>query len=268
MRTSTPWFSFASIAFGQQVQRPMNRHMNRHMNQSAKVVLVVDDEPKIRRFLHTGLELAGFKVLEAENAAGALRMAASGSPDLIILDLSLPDLHGFEVVERLRASSSAPIIILSVVAKNDEKVRLLQAGADDYVVKPFDMAELIARGEAALRRHFKATAANPIVIAGHLKVDLVARRVEVKHTPIELTNNEYHLLHILAKYLGLVVPYDHLLKEIWPDNQRYTLQYLRVLVRKLRERIEDDPDQPRLLLNESGVGYRLKAPSDDDGAVD
>jgi two-component system, OmpR family, KDP operon response regulator KdpE len=232
------------------------------MNQPAKVVLVVDDEPKIRRFLHAGYELGGFQVLEAENAATALRVAASAAPDLIILDLSLPDLHGLEVVERLRSSSSAPIIILSVVARNDEKVRLLQAGADDYVVKPFDMGELLARSEAALRRHFKASATNPIVVAGPLKVDLVSRRVEVKNNPIELTNNEYHLLHILAKYLGLVVPYDHLLREIWPDNQRYTLQYLRVLVRKLRERIEDDPDQPRLLLNESGVGYRLMTPLD------
>ena len=237
------------------------------MNQPAKVVLVVDDEPKIRRFLHAGFELGGFRVLEAENAAGALRIAASGSPDLIILDLSLPDLHGFEVVERLRSSSDAPIIILSVVARSDEKVRLLQAGADDYVVKPFDMAELIARSEAALRRHFKAAAMNPIVVAGPLKVDLVSRRVEVKHDPIELTNNEFHLLHILAKHLGLIVPYDLLLKEIWPDNQRYTIQYLRVLVRKLREKIEDDADQPQLLLNESGVGYRLKAPVED-GAED
>jgi two-component system, OmpR family, KDP operon response regulator KdpE len=237
------------------------------MNQPAKLVLVVDDEPKIRRFLHTGYELGGFRVLEAENAAGGLRIAASAAPDLIVLDLSLPDLHGLEVLERLRSSSDAPIIILSVVAGKDEKVRLLQAGADDYVVKPFDMAELLARSEAALRRHFKAATMNPIVMAGPLKVDLVSRRVEVKHNAIELTNNEYHLLHILAKYLGLVVPYDLLLREIWPDNQRYTIQYLRVLIRKLREKIEDDPDQPRLLLNESGVGYRLKAPPDD-GAAD
>ena len=124
------------------------------------------------------------------------------------------------------------------------------------------MPELIARSEAALRRHFKVATRNPIVVAGPLKVDLVSRRADLDSKQIELTKNEYHLLHILAMHLGLVVPYDLLLKEIWPDNQRYTLQYLRVLIRQLREKIEADPDQPHLLINESGVGYRLKAPSE------
>jgi two-component system, OmpR family, KDP operon response regulator KdpE len=227
------------------------------------VVLLVDDEPKIRRFLRAGFEMKDFTVLEAENAAAALRTAASTSPDLIILDLSLPDLHGLEVVERLRSSSSVPIIVLSVSASKDEMVRLLEAGADDYLVKPFSMPELIARSQATLRRHFKVATRNPIVIAGSLKVDLVSRKVELDHNEIDLTKNEYHLLHILASHAGLVVPYDLLLREIWPDNQRFTLQYLRVLIRQLRQKIEANPDQPRLVMNELGVGYRLMLPSEE-----
>ena len=232
------------------------------MSQPSSVVLLVDDEPKIRRFLRAGFEMKGFEVLEADNAAAALRLAASGSPDLIVLDLSLPDLHGLDVLERVRSSSNVPIIILSVTSSKEETIKLLEAGADDYLVKPFSMPELIARSEAALRRHFKVATRNPIVVAGPLKVDLVSRRVDLDSKQIELTKNEYHLLHLLAMHLGLVVPYDLLLKEIWPDNQRYTLQYLRVLIRQLREKIEADPDQPHLLINESGVGYRLKAPSE------
>ena len=231
------------------------------------VVLVVDDEPKIRRFLRAGFEMRDFKVLEAENATTALRTATSNLPDLIILDLSLPDGSGYDVLQRIRAGSNVPIIILSVVSSKEETVRLLQAGADDFVVKPFSMPELIARSEAAMRRHFKVATRNPIVFAGPLKVDLVSRSVELDHIEVALTKNEYHLLHILASHLGLVVPYDLLLKGIWPDNQRFTLQYLRVLIRQLREKIEADANQPRLVLNESGVGYRLVAPQEDSSEV-
>jgi two-component system KDP operon response regulator KdpE len=133
------------------------------MSQPSSVVLLVDDEPKIRRFLRAGFEMKGFEVLEADNAAGALRLAASGSPDLIVLDLSLPDLHGLDVLERVRSSSNVPIIILSVTSSKEETIKLLEAGADDYLVKPFSMPELIARSEAALRRHFKVATRNPIV---------------------------------------------------------------------------------------------------------
>jgi len=134
------------------------------------MVLLIDDEPKIRRFLRAGFELTSFAVLEAENATEALKLATFSSPDLIVLDLALPDLHGAEVLERIRAWSNVPIIILSVAAGEDEKVRLLQAGADDYVVKPFGMAELLARSEAALRRYFKSATENPVVVAGPLSV--------------------------------------------------------------------------------------------------
>src|ERR1700686_4255223 len=138
------------------------------MNKSGNLVLLIDDEPKMRRFLRAGFELQGYSVLEAENAADGLKAATFSAPDLIILDLALPDLHGAEVLERLRSWSNVPVIILSVVASENEKIRLLQAGADDYVVKPFGMAEFLARSEAALRRYFKSATENPVVTAGPL----------------------------------------------------------------------------------------------------
>jgi two-component system KDP operon response regulator KdpE len=228
------------------------------MNKPANVVLLIDDEPKIRRFLRAGFELNGYAVLEAENAAEALKAATFSTPDLIVLDLNLPDLHGAEVLDRLRSWSNVPIIVLSVVSAEDEKVRLLQAGADDYVVKPFGMAELLARSEAALRRYFKTATENPVVVAGPLSIDLVSRLVMLEKNPVRLTRKEYRLLHVLAVHVGLVVTHDQLLKEIWTGNQRDNIQYLRILVRKLRQKIEADPNHPRLLITESGVGYRLQ----------
>src|SRR6195256_426947 len=229
------------------------------MNKPSNLVLLIEDEPKIRRFLRAGYEIHGFSVLEAENAADGLKAATFNAPDLVILDLALPDLHGTEVLERLRSWSNVPVIVLSVVSDENEKVRLLQAGADDYVVKPFGMAELLARSEAALRRYFKSVTENPIVVAGPLSVDLVGRTVSLNSSQIRLTRKEYRLLHILATHVGLVVTHDQLLREIWSGNQRDNIQYLRILVRKLRQKIETDPNDPRLLVTESGVGYRLQA---------
>src|ERR1700681_2289600 len=157
------------------------------MNKPSNVVLLIEDEPKIRRFLRAGFEIHGFSVLEAESAADGLKTATFNSPDLIVLDLALPDLHGTEVLERLRSWSNVPVIILSVVSNENEKVRLLQSGADDYVVKPFGMADLLARSEAALRRYFKSATENPVVVAGPLSIDLVSRTVSVDNTQIRLT---------------------------------------------------------------------------------
>jgi two-component system, OmpR family, KDP operon response regulator KdpE len=229
------------------------------MNKPSNLVLLIEDEPKIRRFLRAGFEIHGFSVLEAENAADGLKAATFNALDLVILDLALPDLHGTEVLERLRSWSNVPVIVLSVMSDENEKVRLLQAGADDYVVKPFGMAELLARSEAALRRYFKSATENPVVVAGPLSVDLVGRTVSLNKSQIKLTRKEYRLLHILATHVGLVVTHDQLLREIWSGNQRDNIQYLRILVRKLRQKIETDPNDPRLLVTESGVGYRLQA---------
>ena len=228
------------------------------MSKPSNLVLLIDDEPKIRRFLRAGFEIHGFSVVEAENATEGLKVATFNSPDLVILDLNLPDLHGSEALERLRSWSNVPVIVLSVESNEDEKVRLLQSGADDYVVKPFGMAELLARSDAALRRYFKSATENPVVVVGPLAVDLATRTVSLNNTRIKLTRKEYRLLHILAMHVGLVVTHDQLLKEIWTGNQRDNIQYLRILVRKLRQKIEADPNQPRLLITESGVGYRLE----------
>src|SRR3981189_2739022 len=223
------------------------------MNKPCNVVLLIDDEPKIRRFLRAGFELHGFSVIEAESAEEGLKAATFNAPDLVILDLALPDLHGTEVLERLRSWSNVPVIVLSVMSDENEKVRLLQAGADDYVIKPFGMAELLARSEAALRRYFKSATENPGVVAGGLSVDLVGRTVSLNKSQIRLTRKEYRLLHILATHVGLVVTHDQLLKEIWSGNQRDKIQYLRILVRNLRQKSETDPNHPRLLVTMLGI---------------
>jgi two-component system, OmpR family, KDP operon response regulator KdpE len=229
------------------------------MNKPSNVALLIDDEPKIRRLLRAGFELHGFSVIEAESAADGLKAATFSTPDIVILELALPDLHGTEVLERLRSWSNVPVIVLSIVPSEDEKVRLLRAGADDYVVKPFGMAELLARSEAVLRRYFKTATENPVVTAGPLSIDLVGRTVSLNDNQIRLTRKEYRLLCILATHVGLVVTHDQLLKGIWSGNQGENIQYLRILVRKLRQKIETDPNRPRLLVTESGVGYRLQA---------
>jgi len=228
------------------------------MAKPINTVLVIDDEPQIRRFLRAGFELHGFSVREAENANEGLKTATLYPPDLIILDLNLPDIEGSEVLERLRSWSNVPVIVLSVESDEEEKVRLLKLGADDYVVKPFGIAELLARGDAALRRYFKSKTEDPVVVAGPLSVDLVGRAVSVNKTRIQLTRKEYRLLHVLATHVGLVVTHQQLLKEIWGSNQMHNIQYLRILVRKLRQKIETDPNDPRILITESGVGYRLE----------
>jgi len=230
------------------------------MNKPTNLVLLIDDEPKIRRFIRAGFELhGGFTVQEAEDAAEGLHAATFNSPDLIILDLALPDRRGTEVLELVRSWSNVPIIVLSVEANEEQKVRLLEAGADDYVVKPFGMAELIARSHAALRRYFKSASENPVVIAGPLSIDLVNRTVLLNNNQIKLTRKQYRLLHVLATHLGLVVTHDQLLNDIWSGSVRKNIQYLRILVRDLRQIIEPDPNQPRLLITESGVGYRLQS---------
>lgn len=234
------------------------------MSEPSNLVLLIDDEPRIRRFICAGFELyGGFTVREATNAAEGLHAATFNSPDLIILDLSLPDRPGTEVLDLIRSWSNVPIIVLSTEANEEEKVRLLDAGADDYVVKPFGIAELIARGRAALRRYFKSAKENPVVTAGPLSIDLVNRTVLLNDKRVKLTRKEYRLLHVLATHLGLVVTHDQLLDEIWSDSVRKNIQYLRILVRDLRLIIEPDPNRPRLLVTESGVGYRLQSRVED-----
>lgn len=230
------------------------------MSESTNLVLLIDNGPKTRRFIRAGFDLyGGFTVQEATNAAEGLHAATFNAPDLIILDLSLPDRPGSEVLDLIRSWSNVPIIVLSAETNEEEKVRLLEAGADDYVLKPFGIAELIARSRAALRRYFKSSKENPVVVAGPLSIDLVNRTVLLNNNQIKLTRKQYRLLQVLATHLGLVVTHDQLLDDIWSGSVRKNIQYLRVLVRDLRQVIEPDPDRPRLLITESGVGYRLQS---------
>ncbi len=228
----------------------------------APTVLIIDDEPQIRRFLRAGFDLEHFSVIEAESGEAGLRAATLRHPDLIVLDLNLPDLDGADILERIRAWSTVPIIVLSVRASDDDKVRLLEAGADDYVVKPFSMAELLARARTALRRQARGAGGEPVVKIGHLAIDLSSRAVFVEGTRVTLSPKEYRLLQVLAQHAGNVVTHNILLKEVWGARQMNNAHYLRILVRKLRRKIELDPKQPRILMSELGVGYRLVSGAD------
>src|ERR1700760_427599 len=230
------------------------------MSEPAPIVLVVDDEIQIRRFLRTGFELNGFVVHEAGTGAEAIRSATLRPIDIVIADLGLPDMDGAEVVERIRSWSSVPIIVLSVRSSEAQKVHLLELGADDYVVKPFGMAELLARVRVALRRQSRAASGEPTVRVGPLTIDLAARAVLLNGTRLTLTPKEYRLLQVLAQHAGNVVTHQHLLKEVWGNSHIDDTHYLRIFVRKLRRKIEADPTQPRILLTELGIGYRIVSP--------
>jgi two-component system KDP operon response regulator KdpE len=223
-------------------------------------ILVVDDEPQIRRFLRLGLEGHGYAVHEATTAEAALRAAAAAPPELVVLDLGLPDREGFAVLERLREWSRAPVIVLSVRSREAEKVRALELGADDYVVKPFGMPELLARVRAALRRAADTAEPVPEFRVGGLEVDLVRRLVRVEGAEVRLSPKQYRLLQILVAHAGKVVTHRQLLGAIWGAAHADDVQYLRVFVKKLRARIEADPARPAYLLTELGVGYRLRTP--------
>lgn len=227
------------------------------MTKNNPAVLVVDDEAQIRRFLRAGFEMDGFSVQDAENGNDGIRNATMRPPDLVILDLALPDIDGSEVLSRLRSWSNVPVIVLSVRSSEDEKVRLLQLGADDYVVKPFGMAELLARSHAAIRRHTRNQSGDPVVNLGRLSIDMANRAVFLDGERLSLTRKEFRLLQILAQHAGNVVTHGHLLSEVWGVGHDQDSHYLRIFVRKLRQKIEIDPTQPKLLLTELGVGYRL-----------
>jgi two-component system KDP operon response regulator KdpE len=220
-------------------------------------ILIVDDEPQILRFLRAGLPPHGYECLEAGNGSQAIKVFSTMRPDAIILDLGLPDQDGFAVIKAVRAIALTPIIVLSARSDVDGKVRALEMGADDYLTKPFDMAELLARLRAALRHGLQAVGEAPIFRTGSLAVDLVNRRVTLGGNEIHLTPKEYNLLRFLAAHAGKVVTHQQLLNEVWGPAHVEDVQYLRVLMRQLRQKIEPGVSTPQLLINEPGVGYRL-----------
>jgi two-component system KDP operon response regulator KdpE len=222
-------------------------------------VLVIDDEPPIRKLLRVGLSAHGYQIMEASSGKMALELLGEQRPDLIVLDLGLPDMQGHELLRTMRArNDSVPIVVLS--SRDDEagKVQALDSGADDYVTKPFGMDELLARMRAALRHQLQTHGERPIFRVGDLSVDLVRRIVKVGDREVKLSPKEYELLRMLVQHAGKVLTHKFLLSQLWSDLT--DAQYLRVYVRQLRQKIEADPERPHYILTETGIGYRLRAP--------
>ncbi|MCA2206733.1 response regulator [Nocardia rosealba] len=221
-------------------------------------VLVVDDEPQIVRALRINLSVRGYEVFTAGNGAAALRVAAEKQPHVVILDLGLPDLDGIEVLAGLRGWTSAPVIVLSARTDSADKVEALDAGADDYVTKPFGMDELLARLRAAVRRGAGAAdEAEPVVVTDSFTVDLATKQVTKNGTPVHLTPTEWGMLEMLVRHRGKLVGRKELLREVWGPAYATETHYLRVYLAQLRRKLEDDPAHPRHLLTEPGMGYRF-----------
>jgi two-component system KDP operon response regulator KdpE len=222
-------------------------------------ILVVDDEPEIRRALRTGLGYHGFDVRAVATGEEGLKQVVSWRPDVVLLDLGLPGVDGFEVLRRMQAQGRAAVIVVSVMPGERDKVRALDAGADDYVVKPFGMEELLARIRAVLRRQAAIPSGEPVIRAGDLELDLARRSVTAGGRPVSLTPTEYEVLRYLALNAGKPVTHTTLLRQVWGEyavGDRYNTRYV---VGQLRRKLGDDPSRPRYIVSEPGVGYRLEA---------
>jgi two-component system KDP operon response regulator KdpE len=224
-------------------------------NKSARI-MIIDDEPQMRRLLQVALTAHGYEIREAETGRAGIDQTAVFHPDLIVLDLSLPDLDGIEVIKQLREWTQTPVIILSVREQEGDKIAALDAGADDYVTKPFSMGELLARIRTALR-HAAGAGDEPVLTFGGLVIDLTRRYVAVDGRDVKLTPTEYELLRILAVNAGKVLTHRQLMRTVWGPSYEQETNYLRVYIRQLRQKIEPDPARPRHIITEPGVGYRL-----------
>lgn len=229
------------------------------MSSPGPTVLLVDDEVQMRRFLRASLGASGFRLIEASSATEALSLAASHNPELILLDLGLPDEDGVSLTRKLREWSRTPIIVISARGPEASKVEALDAGADDYLTKPFGVNELLARMRVALRHAAQAGGApSPVFEVGPLQLDLARREVKLGGQEVHLTPLEYRLLSLLAQHAGKVLTHGHILKEVWGPGHAEQTHYLRVYMAQLRRKLEADPARPKLLITEPGVGYRLK----------
>ncbi len=222
------------------------------------LVLLVEDEPQMRRFLRATLTSHGFRLVEAESAKEGVMQATSHNPEIILLDLGLPDRDGLELTRELRTWTNTPIIVISARGREDDKVEALDAGADDYLTKPFGVNELLARIRVALRHTRETAPGEPTLAAGPLKVDLQKRIVTVQGEEVHLTPLEYRLVVLLLKHRGKVLTHRQILKEVWGPTYAGQTHYLRVYMAQLRRKLEPDPAQPKLVITEPGVGYRLR----------
>ncbi|MCU1233886.1 MAG: winged helix family two component transcriptional regulator [Candidatus Solibacter sp.] len=220
-------------------------------------ILIIEDDPQIRRFLRATLTAEGYLYYEAVTAADGLNQVDARRPDLILLDLGLPDRDGLEVIRRVRESSQMPIVVLSARGEEKDKIAALDLGADDYVAKPFGVGELLARIRAALRRSSAVTADGTVLHFGRIEIDLEKRVVKVAGEEVHLTPNEYRLLQVFLRYPGKVLTQRQLLNEVWGPNHLDQAQYLRVYIAQLRRKLEADPARPKHLQTEPGIGYRL-----------
>jgi len=227
------------------------------MSASGLKVLVIDDEPQIRKFLRIGLESQGHEVIAAADASEGIARCAESAPALVVLDLGLPDREGFDVIREVRGWSRVPILVLSVRADEEQKVLALDLGANDFVTKPFGMAELLARVRALLRDHTRDDPESAVYRAGPLTVDLGSREVRLGGELLKLSRREFELLRMLVAHAGRVLTHKQLLRELWGPAHEQDTQYLRVYVGQLRGKLGDDPTHPRFIATEPGVGYRL-----------
>jgi two-component system, OmpR family, KDP operon response regulator KdpE len=226
---------------------------------AAPSILVVEDEPDIRRFVTTTLAAEGYRIVEAETGERGAIQAGTHKPDLAIVDLGLPDIDGVEVIRRIRAWSPMPIVVLSARAREQAKIEALDAGADDYVTKPFGVGELLARVRVALRHRARSPSGSGVLAFGAITLDLQARRVARGGAEVHLTPIEFRLLACLVQHLGMVVTHRQLLREVWGPSHVEHTHYLRIYMKQLRDKLEDDPIRPRHLRTETGIGYRLVA---------
>ena len=224
-------------------------------------LLVIDDEAPIRRFLRASLDPAEYELEEADTGSAGIRLVATRSPDVVLLDLGLPDMDGVEVARSLREWTQVPIIVLSARGQESDKVAALDAGADDYLTKPFGIGELLARIRVALRHKSRSATPEPTLEANGVRIDFAARRVTRDEEEVHLTPNEYKLLLVLARNAGRVVTHRQLLSEVWGEAYVDESHYLRVYMGQLRHKLEPDPANPQLLITEAGVGYRLRTES-------
>ena len=225
-------------------------------------VLIVDDEMHIRRLIHAALARADYAIVEAENARDALERLRDERPDITLLDLGLPDRDGLELVPLVKQQSDTTLIVVSARDATEEKVAALDLGADDYLTKPFDTDELLARVRVALRNRLTRDGGNLTLSVGDVTMDLVARTVTKAGREIHLTPKEYGVLAQLARFPGRVITHNQIMREVWPHEHEHHVEYLRVLIRTLRQKLEADPQQPRIICNELGIGYRLRLGGD------